>query len=319
MKTKNIYLVIVTIFFVILSVSLSSAQVYDISDAEDELAALATLMAQIFGPNLGSISYVGEPIGYAITPHFEVGIGFGAAFVPLKEQDLALDFNLQSDAYFPVPALAAHGKFRIKRLELGLKLAGIPEINVNDDDLTARVNNAIIGGKVRYNVGSFKTVLFKGGFSVGGLYEYMNGDLVASNTDSFMVDANDDGTDDGEIITEADIVTTWSSHTLGGEAQANFQFLFFNLYLGSRLSKSFGSAESSIEGDVTLVDLTGLGDVSAGADVISISKKAEPDGIDTFIFGGLEAKILFFVLSTKASYNFSGDAFGADLGVRLQF
>jgi hypothetical protein len=319
MKTKNLFLILITISFIILSVSLVSAQVYDITAAEDDLAALATTMAQIFGPNLGSISYVGEPIGYAITPHFEVGVGFGAAFVPLKEQDLALDFDLQGDVYFPVPALAVHGKYTIKRFELGLKLAGIPEISIDDKDLSARVNNVIVGGKVRYNLGSFKKLLVKGGFSVGGLYEYMKGDLAASNTDSFMVDANDDGTDDGELITAADIVTTWSSHTIGGEAQANFQLFFFNLYLGSRLSKSFGSAESSIEGDITLVDLTGLGDVAAGADVISILKKAEPDGIDTFIFGGLEAKVWFLVISTKASYNFNGDAFGGDVGVRLQF
>ncbi len=317
MKIKNLIFTLATILFIILSVSLVSAQIYDITAAEADLTALASTMANIFGPNLGSISYVGEPIGYAITPRFEVGVGFGAVFVPLKEQDVALDFELQGDVYFPVPALAAHGKYTIKRFELGLKLAGIPEINIDDEDLSAKVNNVIVGGKVRYNVGSFKKTLVKGGFSVGGLYEYMNGDITASNTDSFMVDANDDGTDDGELITAADLSTTWSSHTIGGEALANFQLLFFNFYVGSRLSKSFGSAESSIEGNVELVSTSGL--VAPATDVVSILEDAKPKGVDTFIFGGLEAKVWFLVISTKASYNLNGDAFGGDVGVRLQF
>jgi hypothetical protein len=319
MKMKIIILSVCIFVLMLFSGTAVFAQ-YDITDATQDLESIAITIAKTMGESLGSISFLCEPVGYAFTPHFEFGVATGLAFIPLKgiSEIVAVDFPLTGGEHVPIPAIGGHGKFSIRKLEFGGKIAGIPDVNINDQDLAIQVSNIIIGGKVRYNLVSFKKLILKGGVSVGGLYEYMHGEFNTTANDTQDIDVDNNGSVDGQLITDAGLVSEWSGHTLGAEGQANFQLLFFNFFAGTRLSKTFGKAEAGFDGNTTLVDTSGL--ITPHTDqLISVSVEEDPDGIDAFLFGGIEIKITALNITAKGSYNLNGDAFTLDGGIRLQF
>jgi hypothetical protein len=297
------------------------AQDYFLDDAEDDMLAVASAVSDLIGPNLGGMSSLGDPVGYAITPHFEIGVAGGLVLV--KTDDIAagtdLDIGFDGKSYFPLPSIAAHGKFTVNRLEFGGKLGGIPSIDAKKAGIS--VQNLVIGGKVRYRLLNFNSFALKGGLSVGGFYEYMNGELAFIGSQTIGVDVDEDGTDDGEIVNEAGLESVWNSHTFGGEAQANFQVLFLNLFAGARLSKSFGKAETSVGGSSTLVD-TNTGDLidfEPGSQTISITEEGKPEGIETVLYGGAEFKLAFLTITARGGYNLKNEAIHAEAGARIQF
>jgi hypothetical protein len=318
---KLITIVSILIFCALPGASIFS-QLYDLNDAVGELGDVATTVSNLIGPNLGGMSSLGDPIGYAIIPHFEVGVAGGLVLV--KADDIAagteLDIGFDGKSYFPLPSIAAHGKFTVNRLEFGGKLGGIPAIDAKEAGIS--VQNLVIGGKVRYRLLNFNSFALKGGLSVGGFYEYMNGELTFIGSQTIPVDVDDDGTAEGEIRNDAGLESVWSSHTFGGEAQANFQVLFLNLFAGARLSKSFGKAETSIAGTSELVatgGTPGLIDDTLPPQIISISEEGKPEGIETVLYGGAEFKLLFMTITAKGGYNLKNEAIHAEAGARIQF
>ena len=310
--------IILTVFIAALLIvpgSLVFAQ-YTIDSAKTEMALIADALSGIIGPNLGGMSFLGEPVGYSFIPHFEVGIAGGMVLVPVDDITAGthMDLNFEDLTFFPIPGVGAHGKFAIKRLEFGVKIAGIPELG--SDKAGAKVSNIILGGKVRYNLYNFKTLAIKGGVSVGGFYEYMKGNLLLTDSASIMIDVNEDGTDDGKLTNTAGFDTTWNANTFGGEAQANLQLVMLNFFAGTRVSKSIGKAETVVEGSSTL---SGAGPISPGSTTVSISKEAKPAKIDAFVYGGAEVKLFVLTISTKAGYNVTNKSYTFDGGVRLQF
>jgi hypothetical protein len=321
MIRKKLILVFIVLLLILVPGSMLYAQ-YDINDAAEDLNLAAETLSKIFAASLGSISYLCEPVGYAFTPKFSVGVATGITFVPLEEiaEDLQIDLEFDETRRVTIPAIGVHAKYSVKRIEFGAKLAGVPQVDIGDDDLGVRVENIIVGAKVRYKLVEFKRRAMKGGISVGGLYEYMNGDIVALGTDTFIIDENEDGVDDAEIFLDAGLLTDWNAHTIGGEAQANFQFLILNFFAGTRLSNSWGGATTSVRGNATTKALAGgSGNVIEETKAIDIEQEVDPDDIDLFFFGGVEVKLWVLTIGTKATYNLNNNPFTIDAGIRIQF
>jgi len=163
--------------------------------------------------------------------------------------------------------------------------------------------------------------LIKGGVSVGALYEYMSGGLSMTASDTIPIDVAGLGdAEDGTFTTTTGFETVWKSGTIGGEVQANLQVLFLNLFLGSRVSKTIGKSTTTMKGTGTLTG-DGSGVVVTGPTVTTVnaSQTEKPTGIDPYLFGGLELKLLGLVLSGKGTYNFKNENFVIDGGLRFQF
>jgi hypothetical protein len=315
MNMKRLIIIVAVAAMMVLSGSMVFA--YEITDAESEMQDIAVALSNVFGPNLGGMSFIGEPVGYSFIPRFEFGVAGGVVLVPLEDVTTGtnLDLDIGDLAHLPFPAVAAHGKFSINRIEIGGKIAGIPEIK--DKDAGAGISNIVIGGKVRYRLLNFKTFGLKGGASVGGFYEYMKGYLALNQSESMPVDIDDDGTPEGTLTNEAGFETNWKAHTLGGEAQANLQLLLFNLFAGTRVSKSFGKAETTIAGTSTLTSSAPV--VFPGLTTLSISEESKPEGIDLFLYGGAEVKILILTVTGRVGYNLNNKNYTIDGGLRMQF
>jgi len=319
-KLRNLFLTGMTVLLFMPGAALFAQ--YDINDALGDVDEIATAINSIFGPNLGGMSYVGDPVGYAIIPHGAIGISAGAAFIPLSNINtgtfMKVNFaDMGSFAYFPIPAVGAHAKFTIKKkLELGVKVAGIPEIS--DKDAGAAVHNLIIGGKLRYNLLDFKLPMLRGGVSVGAHYEYMSGGLMMTESETIPIDIDNNGTTDGTFATTAGFETMWKSGTFGGEVQANVQVLFLNFFAGSRVSTTIGKSTTTMNGTGTLTPSNPLVTGGSVPDV-SVSQTVNPSGIDPYLFGGLELKILGLVISGKLTYNIRNQNYVIDNGLRLQF
>lgn len=326
MNVKKLILALTCVIVMVLPGGFLFAQTYDIGAVQSDLTAISEGLSNLFGPNLGAMTFLGDPVGYSTIKHIEVGIAGGASFVPAE--NVALGTSLQYDfgdlASIPVPAIGAHAKFKIRRFEIGGKLAGIPKIE--DKDAGVQLNNMIIGGKLRYELWDRRLLmLFRTGASFGGFVEYINGSvsMLGRDTIPVFVDVPVLGpTQVADLTTETGFETNWKGLTVGGEGQVNFQILFINLFGGARLSKTFGSATTDLTGSTTLT----LTEASYNTyvkeftdQVLTISSEAKPDGIDTTLFGGVEAKILMLVATLRGGYNFKNDNFIVEGGARLQF
>ncbi len=321
MKTRPFVLILFAAVLLLFAGTFNFAQAqYNMDEAEVELAIMAEQLSSIFGPNLGGMSYIGDPIGYYIIPRWEVGLAGGVVVVPVQDisEGTKMSLNFGGMNYFPIPAAGAHGRFTIKRFEFGLKVAGIPP--VENKDAGAKIANIIIGGRVRYKIFDFSRSGIKGGVSAGGFYEYMRGSLELTDSDNMPIDVNDDGVTDGYMISDTTFDTNWRAHTMGGEVQANIHLWLLNFFLGSRVGKSLGSAETVVEGTSEIINTdppSGL--VTPGSKLISISKVKNPADIDVFVFGGVEFNIFKLTITGKAGYNITNENYTIDGGVRLQF
>ncbi|MBA7611675.1 hypothetical protein ES703_18903 [subsurface metagenome] len=310
--------IILTMFIAALLIFPGSlAFAYDMTEAKAEMGLIAEALSGIFGPNLGGMSFLGEPVGYSFIPHFEVGIAGGMVLVPVDDitADTKMALIFGGLPRCPIPAAGAHVKFAIKRLEFGVKVAGIPDLEFEEKGI--EVSNIILGGKVRYNLGDFDVFALKGGVSVGGFYEYMKGSLLLTDSKSVSIYVDEDDNPDGTLTNDAGFDTTWNANTFGGEAQANLQVLMLNFFAGTRVSKSIGKAKTVVSGSSELINLTGS--VTGSTEPVKISGEAKPAKIDVFIFGGAEVKIAILTATVKAGYNVNNKYWAGDLGLRLQF
>jgi len=324
-RKKIIGVLVVTILLVAPGASVFAQQPYDLGAVESDLTTISQGLSDIFGPNLGAMTFLGDPVGYSTIKHIEIGIAGGASFVPIE--NIALGTSLQYDfgdiTYIPVPAIGVHAKFKIKRFEIGGKLAGIPEIE--DKDAGVRLNNMIIGGKLRYELWDKRMLLFlRTGASFGGFFEYINGNITMLGRDSIPVimDIPAFGTQQvATLETETGFETNWKGMTVGGEAQTNFQILFINLFGGARLSKTFGKATTDISGSTTLEPNPEYSKYVENFtdEQLLISTEAKPEGIDITLFGGAEVKILMLAVTLQGGYNFKNSNYLLEGGVRLQF
>jgi hypothetical protein len=301
---------------------------YDSSAVEEDMQNIAQGISELFGENVGSLSMIGDPIGYSTIPRFEVGIAAGAVFVPLENISTGEDtlYDTGGLAYTPVPSIAAHMKVNIKGFEVGAKLAGIPPFQFSNGNLNGEMQNTIIGGKLRYEIVDKKVSLLRFGVSAGGFYEYTKGNMAMQMTESFEVYEEVNPMQPGEehianLVSSNAFDSDWKGHTVGAELQGNMKIAFFNIFLGGRLSTSWGSAQTTIDGDVTVSPESGYeGYVTANpSEPIDIATDASPDGLGYYGFGGLEFKILPIVVGGRLGYNFRNDVITADFGARLQF
>ncbi len=326
MNRKKIISVLVVTILLAAPGAFVFAQQYDLGAVESDLTVISQGLSDIFGPNLGAMTFLGDPVGYSTIKHIELGIAGGASFVPIE--NVAFGTSLQYDfgnlSYIPLPAIGAHAKFKIKKFEIGGKLAGIPKIE--DKDAGVQLNNMIIGGKLRYELWDRRVLmLLRTGASFGGFLEYINGNVTMLERNTMPVTMDIPGfgpTQVANLVTEAGFETNWKGLTVGGEAQANFQILFVNLFGGARLSKTFGKATTDLSGSTTLqlTDPTYTPYVSEFTNQqLVISTEAKPEGIDTTLFGGVEVKILMLAVTLRGGYNFKNSNYVVDGGARLQF
>jgi len=319
MRTKKIILLLTALLLIAAPAGFLSAQ-YDVTAMQEDMASVVDGLSGLFGESLGGMSYIGEPVGYSFIRHLAIGVAGGAVLVPTKNLSFAegtsMDIDFGDLAYIPIPVVGAYGKLSIKKLEFGVRIAGFPAYTSED----LEIKNMIIGGKIRYNLGGFNLLIIKGGASVGVLYEYMKGGILVAQSEGFPI-SNPVYGEIGTAKTTAAIDTSWKSSTVGGEAQANFQLLFLNLFVGTRLSKTFGKATSEFTGTVDLVenpDNPGYV-TTAQNEEVSTSSETKAKGIDIYGFGGAEVKLFILSIGARGSYNFSNNSITVDGGVRLQF
>ena len=327
MKVKRTILIIGMIILLLIPASFAFSE-YDPTTAEQDMKSLVNGMSDLFAKSLGGMSYVGDPVGYAFIKHFSIGIGGGAVLIPIDNLSFdssGLDIDFGDLEYIPIPTASAFAKLSIRRLEIGFKLGGIPQYDVDNFS----IHNMILGGKLRYNIKSFNLVFIKGGVSAGALFEYMSGGLDYSTSKGYPVYLDVDGTSThvADVTTTASLQNSWKAATVGGEAQAYFQVLFLNFFVGSRLSKTFGTADSSITGTAKLTPVdqeyvvNGLikeGELNEG-NTVSVTASNKAPGIEVYGFGGAEFKLFIFTITARGSYNFIGKTLSADVGARLQF
>ncbi len=327
MKRLNKIIIIISLLFLIVPGTVLFAQ-YDLGAVEQDLAVIAQSMSELFGPNIGSITFIGDPVGFATVPRFEIGAAGGAVFVPVNNitEGSNLQFDLGDLPYIPIPSVGAHAKLTIKRFEVGAKFAGIPSGEMQVDNVTAQVNNIVIGGKLRYRILDKKLVIMQLGVSAGGFFEYTKGNINVSALETFSVfeDVDSDGIDDhiANLATETGGNTTWSGSTFGAETQANLKIIFLNIFGGVRLSKSVGKATTEFNGNTTLTLTDPIYDPFVdqyAATPISVSADASPKGLDTSLFGGLEVKILPIAIGARLGYNLKNENITLDAGIRVQF
>ena len=328
MKLRRTLLIVFTVMVMLAPMSFAFSQEtndpYDPSDALSDIKPLVDGMSDLFAQSLGGMSYVGDPVGYAFIKHFSIGIGGGAVLIPIDNLSIdssGLDIDFGDLEYIPIPTASAFAKLSIRRLEIGFKLGGIPQYDVDNFS----IHNMILGGKLRYNIKSFNLVFIKGGVSAGALFEYMSGGLDYSTSTGYPVYLDVEGTSThvADVTTTASLQNSWKAATVGGEAQAYFQVLFLNFFVGSRLSKTFGTADSSISGEAYLeadstYESTNL--IQSGPiGFVSIPASTDAAGIEVYGFGGAEFKLFIFTITARGSYNFIGKTLSADVGARLQF
>ncbi|MGQ9615304.1 MAG: hypothetical protein ACUVWJ_02770 [Spirochaetota bacterium] len=316
-------LVISLVFaFLLMVPSIALFALYGIEQAESDLAKIAQGLSDIFGPNLGSMTFICDPVGYSTIPHLALGVAGGIAFIPAENISLgtSLEYDFGDLKAIPLPAVGAYGKINLKGLEVGAKLAGIPQIE--NKDAGFEVNNMILGGKVRLRIIDKKLAVLRMGLSAGGFFDYINGNIsmIGRDTIDIMEDVTGDGEKEkiGTVETETGFKTVWKGFSAGGEAQANFQLLLFNFFAGGRVGKSFGKATTKIGGTTTLYEIISE-KVTPGSKSISITKEAKPEGIEVNLFGGAEVKLLIFSLGVRGGYNIKNGNFTVDGGARLQF
>ncbi len=322
MKRFTILLIVLSLLIILPGAAVFAQ--YSFLDAQGDLVVIAQGLSDIFGPNLGSMAFLGDPVGFSTIPHFEIGAGVGFVLIPTENvaAGSSLEYDFGEIQYIPLPSAAVHGKLKIKKMEVGLKFGGIPELESKDAGLY--VKNTIAGVKVRRELYDKRKFLFKIGASAGLLYEYTGGTIQMLGRDTMPVYIEDplfgNQFQIADLTTTAGFETTWTGHTLGGEAQGNFQILFFNFFGGLRLSKTFGSATTELGGNATLTAVPGyFGDVVEGTTAINISEESKTEGFDTTLFGGLEVKLLIFALTGRGGYNLKNDNITVDIGGRLQF
>jgi hypothetical protein len=294
MRKTALFTMLISISLLVLPGSMIFAQ-YDTTAVENDMQDIAQSFSNLFGKNVGSISMIGDPIGYSTVPHFEVGIAGGAVFVPIDNINAGTDtvYDLNGMGYTPVPSIAAHMKVNIKGFEIGGKVAGIPPYELSNENFTGEVQSMVIGAKLRYRIVDKKLPVVRFGVSAGGFYEYTKGNIGLVMTNSFAVYEDVTADPGDEYI--ADLVSTntfdsnWKGHTVGGEVQGNMKILFVNLFGGGRISTSWGSADTSVNGDVTVNPVAGYeAFVTANpTETIDITTEASPDGLDYYAFGGL--------------------------------
>ncbi len=326
MRKRAVIAIVMSIALLILPVSMVFAD-YTSADTQADMQSIAQNFSNLFGKNLGSISMIGDPIGYSTVPHFAVGLAAGAILVPFESIDSGTNtvYDLGGMGYAPVPSIAAHMKLTVRGFELGAKVAGIPPFELSNENFLGEVQSMVIGGKLRYRIVDKKLAVLRFGVSAGGFYDFSRGALELTMRDSFAVYEDVTGGPEEEHI--ADLVSTnsfdtnWQGHTVGGEVQGNIKILFFNLFVGGRMSTSWGSADTSVNGDVSVNPVSGyeIYVTANPTETIDIDTESHPDGLDYYAFGGLEVKILPVVICGRFGYNFSNDAIALDFGARLQF
>lgn len=300
---------------------------YDSSAVEEDMQNIAQSISELFGENVGSLSMIGDPIGYSTVPHFEIGVAAGAVFVPLENISTGMGtlYDTGGLAYTPLPSIAAHVKVNIKGFEIGGKVAGIPPFQFSSGNLNGELQNTIIGGKLRYEIVDRKVTVLRFGLSAGGFYEYTRGNITMQMTESFAVlaDVTPEPGDEhiANLVSSNSFDSNWKGHTVGAEMQGNMKILFINLFIGGRLSTSWGNAQTTIDGDVTVNPVSGYeGFVTASpSESIDISTSASPSGLAYYGFGGVEFKIFPIVLGGRLGYNFHNEVITVDFGARLQF
>jgi hypothetical protein len=303
---------------------------YDYMSAEmqQDLENVAKSFSELFGENIGSIAFIGDPVGYATVPHFEVGVTGGAVFVPIENINVDTDllYDLGGLKYTPIPSIGAHLKFNLFGFELGAKLGGIPPFELSNDSYRAQIQSMVIGAKLRYRVLDKKLAVLRFGVSAGGFYEYTKGNLGLSMVDSFAVYEDVTPVTEGkeyiaDLVTTSNFDTAWKGHTLGGEVQGNMKVLFINVFAGGRLSTSWGRATTTLDGDASAVvrpAYAGIVNVNP-SETISVETETVPRGFDFLGFGGLEFKIMPLLIGARGGYNFSNRVVTLDIGARLQF
>lgn len=158
----------ITIFIILFPVI--CAWTYDATEALNDLKGFASGLNTLIRDNLGSMSYLGEPIGYSFIKRLALGVGAGAIFFPVKNIDIgeasdSIDYGLLTFGYLPIPSAAAYGRFNFDVVEFGLKVGGLPEMEFENAGVKGK--NLVIGGNIRYKLVDYSRFALKGGASVG--------------------------------------------------------------------------------------------------------------------------------------------------------
>jgi hypothetical protein len=108
MKPRMVVVILCICVLCVIPVGAGFGQ-YDFSDATADLKILAQGMSDLLAPNLGSVTFLGDPTSMTTVRNFSLGVSGGTVLVPIENFDIpdSLDFDVSGFTYEPIPAIGA--------------------------------------------------------------------------------------------------------------------------------------------------------------------------------------------------------------------
>jgi len=102
---RKLFIVVMAVFLMVIPAGFLSAK-YNIDELKIEMEDVTTGLSDFLGSNLGGMSYIGDPVGYAFIKHLAIGAAGGVVLVPVENLSFAegtsLDIDFGDLKYIPV-------------------------------------------------------------------------------------------------------------------------------------------------------------------------------------------------------------------------
>jgi hypothetical protein len=286
-----------------------------------------------------SQAYIGQ------FPHFGLGITAGVTTISAGAMKtladamgvtLPSDFSYASKYGLPLPGYTIDARIGgfVLPFDIGLKLGYIPPGTFP----TVDVNYILFGIDVRY--GLLKDQGFTPALSVGLGYNHMKASVAVPGflgSDVQIAQVYDPGTASYHILSLADpnFGLDWSTNVIEAKAQISKKLIFITPYLGVAAALSFGTSAS---GSVTS-QLKYDGGQITQAQIDRITQYYQSQGMtppdltttgftanaknatafDFRAFGGVSFNLFILYLDLGGGYDFSTNAFGGAINLRIAF
>jgi hypothetical protein len=270
-------------------------------------------------------------------PHLGVGVTIGATTLPYAAVKPVIDLfgiTLPPEIAFledlgaPLPAYSIDARLGLPviPMDIGVKFGMLPQEAKMFLPADLSLDYLLIGGDVRY-------ALIKGNIvlpdvSIGAGYTYLKGTF---GVDGLLGGAQDITNVDGHTISLSDptLNFNWETSVIDLNAQASMNLLIFSPFIGAGAAFGKSTAGGGLASDVlfdgspiTQADIDqiklALDDQAPDLSSQGIATSSAADGWAFRVFGGVGMNILVIRLDIAAMYNFTSNAFGASVNLRVQ-
>jgi len=218
----------------------------------------------------------------------------------------------------PFPMALGHAKIGLPfGIDAGVRVGGIPEKSMSNDNTQFKIKNKVVGLDLRKKIVEEGTL--KPGLTFGLNYTHADGslDLTSSN-----VGLNSYTTSDGHSIAVSNAVVAehsdWKTNSVGIQAILDKKILIITPYIGAAVNHNSGNINNSITTSGTASDTADLPGVTQSLSAIGSSTDAA-NKWDIRGLAGFELTILPFVrLGVGGEYAGAKNVAG-NVGLRIQF